>query len=143
MKLINKKNFLPTVCVVYTVISLSKIIMESIFLNTQDNSYVNFIWILGISVISTYILSLHYYLQRFPLVPVIAGQYLIVLAIVTLGVFIEGQFVPLHVNAYRDMFWSVTIPYIIGALIYYVQFWLEIKKANKLIKDLKKYQESQ
>jgi hypothetical protein len=98
---------------------------------------------LGISVISTYILSLHYYLQRFPLVPVIAGQYLIVLAIVTLGVFIEGQFVPLHVNAYRDMFWSFTIPYIIGALIYYVQFWLEIKKANKLIKDLKKYQESQ
>ncbi len=142
MKLIDKKNFLPTVCTVYTVISFIKIILEAFFIHTQDTSYINFVWIFIISVIATFILSLHYYLQKFPLVPVIAGQYLVLLAIVALGVFIEGNFVPLHADAYRDMFWSVTIPYIAGALIYYFQFWLEINKAGKLIKDLKRYQQN-
>lgn len=44
----------------------------------------------------------------------------------------------LHPDGYRDMFWSFTIPYVIGAVIYYVSLFLEIKKANRLLQDMKK-----
>ena len=44
----------------------------------------------------------------------------------------------MHPDGYRDMFWSFTIPYVIGAVIYYVSLFLEIKKANRLLQNMKK-----
>ena len=93
---------------------------------------------LGISVLATAILSLHYYLQRFPFIPVVIGQYLLVIGIVFLGIWIGGHFTENAPSAYRDMFVSVTIPYVIGALVYYISFFYQIKKANEVFINLDK-----
>jgi hypothetical protein len=137
MKIINKYNFFSTVCMVYTVISILKITIESLAYGTMDTNYVNFIWVLAISILGTFVISLHYYLQRFSLWLVVMGQYLVLLGLIDFCVWIEGHLVKLHPEAYRDIFWSFTIPYIIGAAFYYITFWYEVKKANAIIKDLK------
>lgn len=137
MKLINRKNFIPTVCIVYTILSIFKIVLESLVCGVLDNNYENFIWMFAISVIATFALSLHYYLKNFPIWLVMIGQYLVVLALIVLCIWIEGKFFTLHPNAYKDMFWSFTIPYIVGATVYYISFWNEVKRANVIIKYLK------
>lgn len=137
MKLINKKNFIPTICIIYTVLSISKVILESVLNGKIDNNQGDFIWMLVISLIATFVLSLHYYLQEFPVWLVIIGQYLVLLALIMTGIWIEGHFVQLHPDAYKDMFRSFTIPYIIGAAVYYFEFWYEVKKANEVLKGLK------
>lgn len=138
MKLISKKNFFPTVCIVYTVLSILKILLESFVFEIPEGDYENFIWMLAISVVATFVLSLHYYLQKFPLWLVIIGQYLVLLALIMLCVWISGNFAKMHPDAYRDMFWSFTIPYIFGALLYYLSLWNEMRKANIIINNLKK-----
>jgi hypothetical protein len=104
----------------------------------MDSNQENFIWIIVISLLSTFVLSLHYYLQKYPVGFVIIGQYLALLAIISLCIWIEGHFVELHPKAYSDMFWSFTIPYIVGAAYYYISFWFKVQKANKIIKKLKR-----
>jgi hypothetical protein len=138
MQLINKKNFLPIVCIVYTILSFSKIIFE-IKLGYKDPNYVeNFIMLFLMSLIATFVLSLHYYLQKIPLPIVILGQYIFLVGIIMLSIWIGGHLQNNASTAYRDMFWSFTIPYIIGAIIYYAVILFQIKKANKTLSELKK-----
>ena len=64
------------------------------------------------------------------------GQYVLVMGIVFLGIWIGGHFSENAPSAYRDMFVSVTIPYVIGAIVYYISFFLQIKKANQVFLNL-------
>ncbi len=138
MQIINRKNFISIVCTVYTLISLGKIIMETIQ-GYKDPFYVeNFITMFIISFFATLVLGLHYYLQNVPLTIVILGQYLFLLGIIMLSLWIQSHFQSLEPTAYKDMFWSFSIPYIILALIYYVTFLLQMRKANKTIEEIKK-----
>lgn len=138
MKLINRKNYIPVVCIVYTLISLGKIALETIEGHNDPNYVGNFITIFVLSLAATFVLSLQYYLQKFPLTIVIVGQYFLLIGIIMLGVLIGGHFQKLASTAYRDMFWSFTIPYIIGAGIYYTRFLLQVRKANMTLKEFKK-----
>lgn len=90
------------------------------------------------SVIATLVLSQHYRLQQIPLTLVIIGQYLVLIGVVLLITWILGLYTDLHPNAYRDMFLPFTIPYIIGATIYYLNLFWEVKNANKILKNIKK-----
>lgn len=137
MKLINKHNFIPTVCTVFTAVSLLKIISETVSVKGIGIDNMNYILIFVISIAATFTLSLHYYLQRLPIWIVIVGQYLVLIAFIMAGLYIAGHFVKLNPDGYKDMFRSVTIPYIIGAFVYYLSFLYEVKKANKTLKFLK------
>lgn len=137
MKIINIKNFFPIVCIVYTILSLSKIILEYFMLNLFDNYQENFIIMFFISFFSTLVLSQHYRLSRFPLPLVIIGQYLLLLGLIFGFLWIENGFIEIHSDGYRDMFTSFTIPYIIAAMLYYINVFKEAKKANKMIQELK------
>ena len=138
MKIINRKNFVSIVCVSFTLIVCGKLLLEK-SIGFIDKYYTeNIFMCLGISVLATAILSLHYYLQRFPFIPVVIGQYLLVIGIVFLGIWIGGHFTENAPSAYRDMFVSVTIPYVIGALVYYISFFYQIKKANEVFINLDK-----
>lgn len=90
-----------------------------------------------LSFIATLVLSQHYRLQHIPLTLVIIGQYLVLVGIVLLVTWISGFFQVLHPDAYRDMFLSFTIPYIIGATIYYFNVFREVKNANQILKNIK------
>lgn len=138
MKIIDKKTFVPTVCVVYTILSMSKIILEAIIQNEFGNYQSNLLMMIFVSFIATLVLSQHYRLQQIPLPLVIIGQYLVLIGIILLIIWISGLYTDLHPNAYRDMFLSFTIPYIIGAAIYYLNVFWEVKNANQMLKNIKK-----
>ena len=124
MKLINKRNFVSIVCIFFTLITCGKLLYERA-LNFTDRYYTdNIFTILGFSVLITLILSLHFYLQKFPFWLVIIAQYALTVGIVFLAIFIHGRFSTNAPTAYWDMFVSITIPFFIGALVYYICFFM-------------------
>lgn len=138
MQIINRKNYLSIVCTVYTIISLGKIILETMQ-GHKDPYYVeNFITIFLISLAATLVLSLHYYLQNVPLIIIFLGQYIFLLGIIMISVWLESYFQEMASTAYRDMFVSFTVPYIIGAIMYYVAYLYQLRKANNILEEIKK-----
>ncbi len=137
MKLIGRKEFIPTVCVIYTLLSLTKIILEAIVQKNYGVYQENLLTILFLSLLATFVLSQQYRFSQLPLLPVALLQYVLLIAAVMLLTWLSGLFTELHPDAYRDMFWSFTIPYVILAAVYYVSLLLEIKKANRLLKHFK------
>ena len=136
MKIINKRNFVSIVCIFFTLITCGKLLYERA-LNFTDRYYTdNIFTILGFSVLITLILSLHFYLQKFPFWLVIIAQYALTVGIVFLAIFIHGRFSTNAPTAYWDMFVSITIPFFIGALVYYICFFVQIKRANKVLEKL-------
>ena len=136
MKLINKRNFISIVCIFFTLITCGKLLYERA-LNFTDRYYTdNIFTILGFSVLITLILSLHFYLQKFPFWLVIIAQYALTVGIVFLAIFIHGRFSTNAPTAYWDMFVSITIPFIFGAVVYYICFFVQIKRANKVLEKL-------
>lgn len=138
MKIIDKKTFIPTVCVVYTVLSMSKIVLEASVQDRFGNYQSNLLMMLFLSFLATLVLSQHYRLQQIPLIVVVIGQYLLLMGVILVIMWISGFYTELHPNAYRDMFLSFTIPYIIGAAIYYINVFREVKDANEIINSIKK-----
>ncbi len=138
MKLLNKSNFIPVVCVVYTILSMTKVIIEAIFQNKFGNYQENLLMMLFLSFLATFVLSQHYRFHNLPLTLVIILQYLLLVAIVVFLTWLTGFYSRLSPYAYRDMFLSFTISYIIGAIIYYYQVYQEVKKANQILENLKK-----
>ena len=136
MNLITRSNFISIVCVSFTLIVCGKLLLEK-SLGVTDIYYTeNIFTCLGVSVLATAILSVHYYLQHLPFIPVVIGQYLLLIGLVFSGIWIGGHFTENAPSAYIDMFISVTIPYVIGAIVYYVSFFIQIKKANEIFMSL-------
>ena len=136
MKLITKHNFFYIVCVCFTLITLGKLLLEKIEGITDRYYSENIFTILAISVLGTLVLATHFYLRNFPFIPVFIGQYLVTIGIVCLTIRIGQEFSDFAPTAYKDMIISVTIPFVIGAIVYYVTFFHEIKKANKLLEKI-------
>ncbi|WP_029231374.1 DUF6608 family protein [Butyrivibrio sp. VCB2006] len=136
MKIINRNNFISIVCVSFTLIVCGKLLFEKATGFTDIYYTENIFMCLGISVLATAILALHYYLQHLPFVPVVIGQYLLLLAVIFGGIWTLGHFTENAPSAYRDMFISVSIPYVIGAIVYYASFFMQIKKANEVFMNL-------
>ena len=140
MKVIEKHEFWPTVCVCYTLVSLGKIALEFFTRGIFENEQANYVLIFVLCVLGTLVLSQHYRLDRFPMPVVILGQYVVLIAVVfgiTWGI---GRVVTLGEHAYRDMFRSFTIPYVIGAVVYYAAYFLQVRKVNKMLENRKKKQ---
>lgn len=138
MRIIDKKQFIPTVCVVYTILSIGKIGVEFVFQKEFGNFQANLLVMLLFSFLATLVLSQHYRLDRLPLLFVMLLQYVGMIAVVMLFTWILSFRTELHPEGYHDMFWSFTIPYLIGAAVYYVALFLEVRKADRLIQKLKK-----
>lgn len=137
MKIISRKDFIPIVCVIYTILSLSKIILEAVVQRNFGVYQENLLIMLFLSFLATFVLSQHYRLSHLPLLLVALIQYVILIAAVMLMTWVSGRMTELHPDAYNDMFWSFTIPYVIMALIYYATLFIEIKRANQLLMQMK------
>lgn len=137
MKIINKQNFFPTVCTVYTLLVLIKILGEYFVQGLWENYQTNLLIMFVLSILAVFVLSQHYRFQKYPLVVVIVVQYLVLISGVMLFTWISGFFTPLHENAYRDMFLSFSIPYAIGVVVYYVALFHEVKSVNRILRQIK------
>ena len=136
MKLITRKNFLSIVCISFTFMVTGKLIFERLIGHTDRYYTENILLCLGFCIMIPAVLSVHYYLQRFPLLPVLIVQYLAVAA-VTLGIVAAvNSATGTDTNAYLEMIISVTIPYVAGAVLYYAAFFRQVKKANAVLAEL-------
>lgn len=132
--MIDRHNFVSIVSSVFTCLLIGKIIIESI-MGYRDVYYVeNILTLFVITVVATFILSMHQYLPNVPILLVMLLQYAVLIGGVMGAIWIESHFVDIHPDAYKDMFWSVTVPYVVLAGIYYISFFRNIKKANALLK---------
>lgn len=140
--MINKKNFIPTVCVVFTITLFSKILLEAV-MHYEDHNYVmNTVSVLIFSFGGTFVLSLHNYMKEIPLLFVILIQYALLIAFVMLFVF-AGSFIdPVSEGGYRDMFLSISIPYAICAVVYYICYFRQVANANKILKQIQKKEDT-
>lgn len=132
--MIDRHNFCSIVSGVFTCLLIGKVILESIMGHRDANYVENILTLFVITVAATFILSMHKYLQNLPILPVMLLQYVVLIGIVMGAIWLESLFTDIYPNGYRDMFWSVTIPYVVLAGVYYVSFFISIKKANTLLK---------
>lgn len=139
MKIINRQNFWSVVCIVFTLLLLGKILLEFIVQGVFGNYQENILIMFGLSFLATFVLSQYYRFQKYPLLVVILGQYILLIGVVMLITWMGGWFYELHKDAYRDMFLSFTIPYAIGVIIYYAAVFHEIKVANQALKEIKEH----
>lgn len=137
MKIINKQNFFPTVCVVYTLLVLGKVVLEYIVQGKWGNYQNNLLVMFVLSTLAVFVLSQYYRFQKYPLFVVIVVQYLVLVGGVMLYTWISGLFVPLHEDGYRDMFLSFSIPYAIGVVVYYMALFQEVKNVNRMLEQIK------
>ena len=85
MKIIDRKNYFATVCEVYAMLSIGKILLEAFTHYKWGIDQMNFIFMFVVSLAATFVLSQHYRLDRFPLPLVILGQYLVILGAIMLS----------------------------------------------------------
>lgn len=141
MKMIDKRNFFPIVCVIFTVLVLGKILLEAalqdLFGGYQENLLTMFVF----SLLGTFVLSLHYRFQGLPLLAVIIVQYLVLLCLVVGFVWMMSFLEPIHENGYRDMILSFSIPYGIAAAVYYISFFYEVRSANQTLEKIRRNQD--
>lgn len=134
--MITRKNFGSTLCVVYTILVLTKLILEAAIGHNDTYYTQNLLFMFVISFAAVSVLSLHSFLQNIPLLFVIIGQYLLLIALVEGGMLLISLFDSVNPKGYLDMFISVTVPYGIGAAIYYIEYFKQIKKMNNLLREI-------
>ena len=132
--MIDKHNFVSVVCSVFTCLLIGKIILESIMGYRDENYVENILTLFVITIAATFILSMHKYLSNVPILLVMLLQYVVLIGSVMGAIWIESHFADMHPDAYKDMFWSVTAPYVVLAGVYYISFFGKVKKANALLK---------
>lgn len=137
MKIVNKQNFFPAVCVVFTLLVLGKLVLEYIIQGAWGNYQGNLLIMFVLSSAAVFVLSQHYRFQKYPLLAVIIVQYLVLIGGVMLFTWISGFFEPLHEDGYRDMFLSFSVPYAIGVVVYYTALLHEVRKVNHVLKEIR------
>lgn len=138
MKLITKKNIIPIICITYTVLSVSLTIYEIIVTGKMNPTQLNIFLFLILSILGTVVLSQHYRFEMFSPLTMFIVQYAICIAVILIFLKAASFFVDIHPDGYRDMTLSFSVPYIFGAIIYYIALRIEVKKQNKLLENIKK-----
>lgn len=132
------KEYLLSVCAVYTILALTKVLMEGIS-GQQDPYYVmNFGMIFVVTCFATFVLFMHRIFYKVPLLFVMIGQYIVVIGGVMFGLFVMSKLMDVSPNAYREMFLQITVTYIVLGGIYYASYFNEVRRANRNLSELKK-----
>ena len=139
MRQINRHNFFSIGCVIFTRLVVGKILLEAVAQGLFTDYQKNLLVMLALSFLATFVLSQYYRFQNFPLLAVILGQYVLLVGAVMLFTWISSFFEPLHEDGYRDMFLSFTIPYAIGAAVYYLSLFGELRHMNKELEEIRRY----
>lgn len=134
--MIDKHNFWSIVSGVFTCLLIGKIILESIMGYRDVNYAENILTLFIITVAATAILGMHKYLQNVPILLVMFLQYVGLIGSVMGAIWVISCITDVSPSGYWDMFWSVTIPYVVLAGVYYISFFREVKKANALLLEM-------
>ena len=138
MKIINKKNIVPVVCMTYTFISMILTLLEVITKGKVNPTQLNMFLCLLLSILGVLVLSQHFRLERFSPLAMVTIQYVAAVAIILISLKAASYVTDVHPDGYRDMILSFSIPYFIGAVVYYISLMLEVRKQNRILEKIKK-----
>ena len=141
MKLVNRKNVISGICVTYTVISILLTIINILIEGEMNSTQLNIFTCLLLSILGVGVLSQHYRLERFSPLAMVIIQYLAAVAVILISLKAASYFTYVHPGGYRDMVISFSVPYFIGAVIYYISLMLEVRKQNRILEKIKQNKE--
>ncbi len=136
MKKTLRNEILLTICVSYTLISFGATIMN--MLSGSETNNMNTISMLVFTSIAVLVLYTHQIFDEVSPLVVIVIQYGVAMGWVMLYVFIVGLFEPVAEGGYWDIFVSFTIPYVIGAIVYYISVFHQAHQQDALLQEIKK-----
>lgn len=128
-------EILLTICVSYTIISLAGTIIN--MLAGFETNNLNVISMLFFTSIAVLVLNTHRLFDGYSPLFMIIVQYMIAIGLVMLYVAFVGIFSPVSEGGYWDIFVSFTIPYLIGAVIYYISIFREARRQDALLQEIK------
>ena len=134
------KNFLLELCCSYTIVSVGGAIVNMIA-GTETNN-VNVVIMFAFCTIAVLVLSLHKLFDNFSPLVMIIVQYIAACGLCSLLVLILSiVYEPVSARGWFEFFRSFTIPYVIGAALYYYRLFKETKEQDQLIKEIQKNRE--
>ncbi len=129
------KSYLLELCCSYTIVSVGGAIIN-IMAGTDTNN-VNVIMMFIFCNIAVFVLSIHKFFEKLSPLAMIVIQYVVACALCSLAVYIGTFFYgPVTPRGWFELFRSFTIPYIIGAALYYYRLWDEAKKQQNLLNEI-------
>ncbi len=136
------KSYLLELCCSYTIVSVIGAVINMIF-GYQTNN-VNVVMMFIFCNIAVFVLSIHKLFDAFSPLAMIIIQYVIALGLCFLVIFIASLIIePVSPRGWFEFFRSFTIPYVIGAALYYYRLWDDAKKQQELIKEIQEQAEDQ
>lgn len=123
-------------CIVFTALTLLNTILTLIGLQAHppvENNISMFIF----TFIGTSMLYTQRIFDDWSLLTILLIQYVIALTLIFLTVYVTGLFAIRHPDAYKDAWRSFTIPYVMGAAIYYYYAYKDAQKTNQRLHLLK------
>lgn len=137
MNLINKKNCIPIICITYTVVSIASTVYEIMDKGVINPTQLNIFLFLIFSMLGVGVLSFHRFLDRFSPVGMLILQYLMALLMINGSLWLASHIVEIHPDGYHDMTLSFSVPYLIGSVLYFLCLKIELKKQNRLLKEIR------
>ena len=129
------KSYLLELCCSYTIVSVAGAIINMLA-GTETNN-VNVILMFVFCNIAVFVLSIHKFFEKLSPLAMIIIQYVVALALCVVAILIATIFWgPVSPRGWFEFFRSFTIPYVIGAALYYYRLWDEAKKQQNLLNEI-------
>ena len=136
------KSYLLELCCSYTIVSVIGAFINIIF-GYQTNN-VNVVMMFIFCNIAVFVLSIHKFFEKLSPLAMMIIQYFVALALCTGAILIATLFWgPVTPRGWFEFFRSFTIPYIIGAGLYYYRLWADAKKQQELINEIQEQAKDQ
>jgi hypothetical protein len=132
------KKLISTICIAYTILSLSvtglAVLSRGGISPDQFNLVLQFVW----TCIALGSLSLYYFFEDWSTLTIIVLQYVVAISLVCLSLLFIGLFDTLHPDSFKDAFITFTIPYVIGAVIFNISLRRDVQKTNQKLEQLRR-----
>ena len=134
------KSYLLELCCSYTIVSVAGALIN-MAMGTETNN-ANVVLMFIFCNIAVFVLSIHKFFEKLSPLAMIIIQYVVALALCTGAILIATLFWgPVTPRGWFEFFRSFTIPYIIGAALYYYRLYREAKDQDEMIKEIQKKKE--
>ena len=129
------KSYLLELCCSYTIVSVAGAFIN-MAMGTETNN-ANVVLMFIFCNIAVFVLSIHKFFEKLSPLAMIIIQYVVALALCTGAILIATLFWgPVTPRGWFEFFRSFTIPYIIGAALYYYRLYREAKDQDEMIKEI-------
>ncbi len=128
------KEMTLVICVSYTILSVIIAVVNTI--GGTQTSNLNQLMALLFTIIAVGVLYTYQLLSFLSPLLTITVQYVLATGLALLVAFISSFFEPVSPGGYRDLFVSFSVIYVLGAIVFYIATYFEIKKMNQLLGEI-------